>query len=313
MKIAGCSCEGATELHTLLVCQVLPYCLINVGVFLLLVLIDEKLGFRFVEISAQGHTFITMVVAFLLVSRVNMGLTRYNTARDAIGVMHRATRDVVLSSVVFSNTCNDEAAQEWRSEVAYRAMILLRVATAVVEYPDTLVEPWNIPELNGFELEDVKKNLFSVESENRRWAHAEHSLWEESMRVPGRLAYLLTKSLHSQKKRLKEEIQVTQENKLLASVDTFMIGYDGVRKFLTTVRTHSCPCPSCDVLVERSHWSIMPLACTFSTHTDGPDVHVSLRFHGAFFPFDGQKQHHRTLFHGLCIDLRVHWSRGRSD
>lgn len=176
-----------------------------------------------------------MVVAFLLVSRVNTGLTRYNTARDAIGTMYRESRDLVQGVTVLSNTCHDLPSQEWRHEIAYRSLILLRTAMVVIEFPVDFVVPWEIPELNGVELEDVKRNIF-LSPGNRRWAHGERTIWEESMRIPIRIGYLLRKSIHSQTTRLSEPIPAVMENKLLGSVDNFMGGYYGIRKFLTTVR-----------------------------------------------------------------------------
>jgi Bestrophin, RFP-TM, chloride channel len=294
---------------------VLPYCLINVAIYLLLVLLDHRLGYHVVEISAQGHTFITMVVAFLLVSRVNTGLARYNTARDAISTMHRSTRDVVASAVVFSNTCVEADASEWRNEVAYRASLMLRTATAVIEYPEALVTPWDVPELSGFELDDVKSNLYlsiGGNNKNLRWAHAEHSVWEESMRVPVRIAYLLTKTLHSQKKRLKEEIQVTQENKLLACVDSFMVGYDGIRKFLTTVRCIAWNPHHSQMACSLCSLSFL-LARAISAHSNGPYIHVPLCVYCALCYALGQEQRHCSLLHGLCLDVRIYRIRGRRD
>jgi predicted membrane chloride channel (bestrophin family) len=79
---------------------------------------------------------------------------------------------------------------------------------------------------------EARSTLSSPEA--RRWAHGERSEWEETMRIPIHIAYLLRKSLHSQSKRLRTPISAAQENKLLGSVDSFMGGYYGMRKFLTT-------------------------------------------------------------------------------
>lgn len=58
---------------------------------------------------------------------------------------------------------------------------------------------------------------------------------EENMRVPVRMAYELRKALHSQRKLFGDKrIETSQENKLLGSVDGYMSGYYGMRKFLTT-------------------------------------------------------------------------------
>lgn len=197
--------------------------------------LDGPFGYHMVEVSPQGHSFLTMVVAFLLVSRVNTGLARYNTARDSLGIMYKEVRELVQCAVVFSDTCLDTAAREWRHEVAYRCLILLRTSMVVIEYPESSVTPWQIQELNGVELEDIRNSLF-INPKNHRWAHSERTIWEETMRVPIRIAYLIRKSVHSQTRRLSEQIQVTQENKLLANVDTFMVGFFGMKKFLTTVR-----------------------------------------------------------------------------
>lgn len=209
------------------------------------------------EISPQGHSFITMVVAFLLVSRVvrilysrhvvvcltqyglfsqNMGLARYGMARGYIGTMYKETREVVQHVCVFS--MHDKSSSAWRHECAYRALVLLRSAMAVIDYPTYMVASWDIPELNGDELTDVRNSIY-LSPNNRRWAHGERTVWEETMRVPIRLAYLLRKSIHNQSKFVNEPIQLGQENKLFANVDGFMGGFYGIRKFLTTVCTHS--------------------------------------------------------------------------
>jgi hypothetical protein len=195
-----------------------------------------------INVSKQGHMFITFVVSFLLLSRVNTGLARYNTARDCLSTMYRESRDLIQGVCVLSADNTDQEAKEWRHEVAYRCLILLRTTMAVVDYPTDQIPAWAIPELNGSELDDVKENVFvpvtdtTTTSNVQRWAHKPHDAWEETKRVPVRLEYLLQNSLHSQSRRLKKPIHVTQEIRLLASVGSFMTGYYGICKFLTTVR-----------------------------------------------------------------------------
>lgn len=183
-----------------------------------------------IEISNQGHTFISLVVAFLLVSRVTTALGRYNEARNCLSVMYKETRELIQDACVLSNTALDENAVEWRHELAYRCLILLRTAMAVIDYPTTGVPAWDIPELTGMEREDVL-----CANGARHWAHAERTEFEDSMRVPIRLAYLLRKTIHSHWTRLPEgdKLQVAHENKLLQRVDHFMGGYYGIRAFLT--------------------------------------------------------------------------------
>uniref|UniRef100_A0A7S3PDH3 Bestrophin homolog n=1 Tax=Amphora coffeiformis TaxID=265554 RepID=A0A7S3PDH3_9STRA len=215
--------------------KVLPYCIFNVGLMALLIWLDEKFGKTFViELSTQGHSFMTLVVSFLLVSRVTIGLGRYTEARDGLGVMYREQRELVQNMVIFSDHCLDRAAKEWRQEVGYRGMILLQVVMAVIDYPTTKIPAWNISELTGDEEEYVRKSTFALSAQARRWAHGLRSEWEETMRVPIHLAYLLRKSIHSQSKRLRTPMSAANESRLLGSVDSFMSGYYRIRKFLTT-------------------------------------------------------------------------------
>ena len=122
---------------------------------------------------------------------------------------------------------NEElGAKEWRNEVAYRTLALLRCSVAVILYPTTHIPSWDIHELNGFEREDVKNNLF-LNPATLRYAHENRSEYEENLRVPIRLAYLLRKSIHSQEKRLNKPLHINRELKLLGSVDGFMTGFYG--------------------------------------------------------------------------------------
>ena len=50
-------------------------------------------------ISGQGHGFAGMIVSFLVVSRINTALARYNECRGYIGVMYRESRKFIMKWV----------------------------------------------------------------------------------------------------------------------------------------------------------------------------------------------------------------------
>jgi len=197
-----------------------------------------------IKISKMGVTFVGTIVAFLLVSRVNSSLARYNAGRDCLVVMFRESREFIQNLCVFSMDNTDQASKEWRHEVSYRCLILLRTCMAVIDYQSDKIAAWVIPELNGVEKDYIINNLFALDPPDsqemlntsvRRWAHDHHGEWEDSLRVPLRLAYLLKKSIHSQSERLTQDpIPWAYENKLLGCVDSFMAGFYGMRKQLTT-------------------------------------------------------------------------------
>jgi hypothetical protein len=134
---------------------------------------------------------------------------------------------LVSNVAVFSAPGNDsKECKEWRLEVFYRMLLLLRTSMAVVDYPTDLVPAWDVPELQGEELSDIQRNTY-VNPELRCFHHEERPEFEESMRVPIRMSYLLKKSLNSQGQRLTTPIHALQLQKLFASVDGFMHGYYG--------------------------------------------------------------------------------------
>lgn len=76
--------------------RVFPYCMFNVLLMMALTYFDVFDGMEAIKISDQGHNFVTMVMSFLLVSRVTMALARYSEARNQIGAMFRGARKLLV-------------------------------------------------------------------------------------------------------------------------------------------------------------------------------------------------------------------------
>lgn len=185
----------------------------------------------YIEFSNDGHELVGLVISFLVVARVSNALTAYFSQRDCLDAMYHQARELIQNMVIFSSRSTDHSAKEWRLETTYRTLLLLRTAMAVVDYPDTKMAAWNVPELSGFEANDIKNNTF-MSPQVRRWAHQKRNTWEESMRVPVRMAFLLRKTIHSQSSRLNHPLD---ESVLMGNVSSFMYGYGGMRKHMTMV------------------------------------------------------------------------------
>jgi hypothetical protein len=116
------------------------------------------------------------------------------------------------------NTC--VKSKEWRMEVAYRVLMMLRTTMAVLQYPSRGNIAWEVPELNGQEL------LFCTPSPSwRRHAQVPPTNYTDSMKVPLLMAYLLRESLASQDERLSHPMTSSQEAMMLTSVDSFLKAY----------------------------------------------------------------------------------------
>ena len=127
----------------------------------------------------------------------------------------------------------DDMCKQWRVEVAYRTLLLLRTVMAVMDYPTDFVPAWDLAEWSGKELEDIQRRSY-LNPEVRKLAHEVRSEFEETMRVPIRVSYLLRKSIHSHSYRLRKPLEVVQESMMYGFVDDIMEGYYGIRTFLTT-------------------------------------------------------------------------------
>jgi len=93
--------------------RVFPYCLFNVILMLVLTYVNKwHGGIDSIHISDQGHTFVTMVMSFLLVSRVTMALARYSEARNHIGAMFRGARKYYLVPETSRGNNMDYAGQQ---------------------------------------------------------------------------------------------------------------------------------------------------------------------------------------------------------
>ena len=132
------------------------------------------------------------------------------------------SREVIQRMLVFSrkerNTCLKS--KEWRMEVAYRVLMMLRTTMAVIQYPSLGISAWEVPELNGQEL------LSCTPSTSwRRHGQVPPTNYTDSMKVPLLIANLLRESLVSHEERLPHPMTSKQEEMLLISIDSFLKAY----------------------------------------------------------------------------------------
>lgn len=201
----------------------LPFCIANV-VLMILLTFFEAIRDKDLGITDQGHTIASIIVSFLVVSRISTAMSRYTDCRGYVAVMYRESRELIQNMLVLSrrNKNTNVESKEWRMEVAYRMMVLLRTSVAVVEFRSEGVAAWEVPELSGEELEYCRPS-----TSWRRHAQIDNSRYTDSMRVPLLMAFLVRESIVSQQQRLPHPIDILSEAKLLESVDSFLNGYYG--------------------------------------------------------------------------------------
>jgi hypothetical protein len=161
-----------------------------------------------------------------------------------------------------------EGARVWRHNVAYRTILLLRVAMAAIEYESQHKSAWEIPELLDDDKDEVRETIMmssaapnrasvvasGVESQtllrpdtppgdsstprlSPAFAHGARTLQEESLRAPLILAFNLRKEIMAQRSGAFLENpfrHVNEELKLLDCVGDFVKGFHGLQKLVTT-------------------------------------------------------------------------------
>jgi hypothetical protein len=201
------------------------------------------------------------MMAFLVVARVKIMYDYYIYNSQKLSDCCRALRELAHYTCTLTARDKSTRAKEWRQDVIYNGIILLRVTMAVLEFranPDQ--EPWDVPELSWIQQADIKQNLFldrlgspdevSTSVRNLRHSHlggakdGGRRVLEEACRVPVGLGFNLRKEILKQRdgKWLKKgtwDHPCNEEIKLLDLVADFLKAYSG----LTVLISNPFPFP----------------------------------------------------------------------
>ena len=207
--------------------KVLPYCIFNVLLSMTLQYGIHHWGWV-VNVTDKGHSYMTLIVAFLTVSRANVSMGRYNQAMGYISQMYCSADKLVQMAVIYSSEAISPEGAEWRHDVAYNTMLLLRSVMAVIDYSADGIPAWDLPEVEPDLAKSLKKQLF-LDNYHMRWAHHSRvSENEENMRVPIRMSLMTKKVIRSARQRLpRGTIPTLHEVQLINILDEFMTNYYG--------------------------------------------------------------------------------------
>jgi predicted membrane chloride channel (bestrophin family) len=111
--------------------MVLPYCILNVGIYFLINWLNEKEHIH-IDISSQGHSLMSLIIAFLGVSKVNIALTRYMDSKQAIENAVLSLREISQLAIAITERDKSPQAQLWREEVSQRSTDILSTTTTTV-------------------------------------------------------------------------------------------------------------------------------------------------------------------------------------
>jgi len=93
----------------------------------------------------------SVLVSFLVVTRVNIAYTRFMESASLMSGLFRNCREIVMNTVTFTRQFRDERASNWRLEICRRVIVLLRVTVSVLEYNNKRESTWTLPILKKHE------------------------------------------------------------------------------------------------------------------------------------------------------------------
>lgn len=208
--------EVLTQIYGSVWPRVLPYCIFNILITSIIYYLREYKSID-LTFSDRGHTFMSLMVSFLVVTRSNIAYSRYMEARQDLNLAMKACRELTQHMITFTRYELGADAKKWRSEIARRTVVLLRTAVSVLEYETTGQHAWKIPELNRDEKQAL---ILTVGKSNER--------------VPMVLTVFLRSAIASQREYLEHPMHVNRELRLYQFVSDFVTAYHGLMKIVTT-------------------------------------------------------------------------------
>jgi len=200
----------------------------------------------------DAYGYMSVLVSFLLTSRINIAYNRFMEARQYLENAFTSTREVVQYTCMLSSRDSNAKARNWRNEVAYRSIVTLRTTVTAVEYQSKGIsaidvlheEDKRITELldKGDAAGAAAEFAIDPFASTENLADLAHSpkrrTMDENFRVPLIWAYNLREKLmdtRGDNEILVEcPMHVNEESKLTAIVGEFIVAYHGLTKLIAT-------------------------------------------------------------------------------
>ena len=153
----------------------------------------------------SGHTFMFIMVSFLIVTRSNIAYSRFMEGRDHLGVALKSCRELIQHAVTFTRYDTSTEAVKWRHCLARRTIVLLRAVVATLEFQTSGMHAWKAPELTREE----KAKLKNMVGDSNDRALMVLAMWTRT-------------TITSQRVVLMEPIYIIKEMRLYSFVSDFV-------------------------------------------------------------------------------------------
>lgn len=225
--------------HLQIICQlsgsvwpnVWPYCLGNFALCFVLALF-QRIWSVDLSIPIAGHSFLVILLAFLVVSRVQITYKRFMEARSYLGGCFQACRELMQYTCFLTLTSENNEAKRWRKSIAIHITALLRITIAAIQFGSSGLDPWSVVPESCRPQNIGKLNRFlSSCTDTHRIAG------DEALRAPLICAAQLRSEIMQARNatiHLTDKLRASEELRLLSLVTDFCVSYHGLTKLITT-------------------------------------------------------------------------------
>ena len=113
--------------------SVLPYCILNMMWTILIWNLKNTYGIDLTS-SNTGHQFMGSLAAFLIVTRLKLLYDHYMFNAQQLANLYKSIRELAQYCCILTKRDKSPQAQQWRHDVLYHAIVLLRVTMAALEF-----------------------------------------------------------------------------------------------------------------------------------------------------------------------------------
>jgi predicted membrane chloride channel (bestrophin family) len=210
--------------------QVLPFCAINV-LWTLAIYFMRDYGIADITFtSTTGHSFMGLLVSFLVVARSRISYDRFMEIRRHLAVAYRSCRELAQFTCVYTFKTKTEQAQEWRQEVAYRTILLLRVTMDTLKWSSTERHMWEKEFDSHHKDRDPSVHFRRFES----FTHGHRTLVDENFRAPIMFAHILRETIMMHPESLGYTLHPNEYRDLLQFSSLFIEAFHGFRVLIFT-------------------------------------------------------------------------------
>ena len=209
--------------------QVLPFCIVNC---IWTIIVACLRNYEYIDItmkSSTGHTFMGLLVSFLVVERSRISYSRFMENRFYLADCYRTCRELIQLGCAYTYKSKTELAMKWRQDFAYRVILLLRVTMDTLEWASTHRNEWEIKYDKAYK-KDESEHVQAL----REFTHGDRTLIDENLRATLMFEYTLRETIMSHEEHIGYKLHANEYRDLILLVSEFNKAFHGFRVLTLT-------------------------------------------------------------------------------